>query len=515
MAAQAAESPAVAVGPEPAEAATLWGPPSGGLAARLAVEGNVAVGSAIRITVFLRSAAGGAVTLPPAQTIVGWIAVAQTTPGSKKGFYSERIFFAKGAADWPTELSGERVLASKPIDIAGLAAYSNEDGRNLLMAYLAEASGKPAEALPAGAGKLGKLLATGKAGAKFTVCLPVAGANPVLVTTNKVDFLIGAPDYKTLSPEARKAFEADLLKQFDRDAWSGSQAHDAAAALGQEPATPEEKAVSEIIKMGGQVGGDPHVTNVAVMGDKVTDAGLRNLKEFKSLQELWFYDPKITDASLKELKDLKEIKSLWALGFQNTRITDAGLKDLKELKSLKLLDLSRTLVTGTGLKDLKELQNLQTLKLGGSKVTDDGLKDIKEFKGLRKLELNDTQITDAGLKDLKTLTGLKELDLSDTKITDAGLKDLKELKGLKRLDLIGVQITDAGLKDLKELKGLQWLNLCFTQVTDAGLKDLEELKDLQLFMIVGTKITESGLKELKQALPKAHIDWKLTFPSPD
>jgi hypothetical protein len=236
MAARAAaeESPPGPVGPEQAEASAAWGPPAGGLVARLAVESNVVAGGAIRITVSLRSAAAGAVTLPPAKDVVGWLAVAQTTPGSKKAFYTERIFFAKSAADWPAELGGERVLAFKPVDVAGLAAYSNEDSRALLMAYVAAASGKPAEALPATAGKLGKLLSTGKAVAKFTVCLPVAGANPVLVTTNKVDFLVGTPDYKTLSPEARKAFEADLLKQFDRDAWSGSQAHDAAVTLGKE-----------------------------------------------------------------------------------------------------------------------------------------------------------------------------------------------------------------------------------------------------------------------------------------
>ncbi|MCX5683367.1 MAG: HEAT repeat domain-containing protein [Planctomycetota bacterium] len=249
--AAAEESPPAAAGPEPSEPAAAWGAPSGGLVARLAVESNVMAGGAIRITVSLRSAGGGTVTLPPAKTIVGWLAVAQTTPGSKKGFYTERIFLAKGAADWPAELSGERVLAAKPVDVAALGAYSNEDGRKLLMAYVAEAAGKPAEALPASAGKLGKLLDTGKATAKFTVCLPVAGANPVLVTTNKVEFLVGTPDLKTLSPEARKAFEADLLKQFDRDAWSGSQAHDAAVTLGKE-------ALPALITAASETGRPPH-----------------------------------------------------------------------------------------------------------------------------------------------------------------------------------------------------------------------------------------------------------------
>ena len=280
MAAQAAaeESPAIPVAPEQAEGPSAWGPPGGGLVAKLSVESNVVAGGAIRVTVFLRSAAGGVVTLPPAKTIVGWLAVAQTTPGSKKAFYTERIFLAKGIADWPAELSGDRVLAAKPVDVSGLAAYSNEDARKLLMAYVAEAAGKPAEALPAAAGKLGKLLATGKATAKFTVCLPVAGAAPVTVTSNRVDFLVGTPDYKTLSPEARKAFEAELLKEFDRDAWSGSQAHDAAVTVGKE-------ALPVLIAAAGETNRPPHarlwlVTALCdIQDDRAVDALIKLLDD--------------------------------------------------------------------------------------------------------------------------------------------------------------------------------------------------------------------------------------------
>ena len=54
------------------------------------------------------------------------------------------------------------------------------------------------------------------------------------MTSNSVEFLVGPPDFKALSPEARQAFIADLMKQFDRDAWSGQQAHNTAVRLGAE-----------------------------------------------------------------------------------------------------------------------------------------------------------------------------------------------------------------------------------------------------------------------------------------
>ena len=87
------------------------------------------------------------------------------------------------------------------------------------------------------------------------------------------------------------------------------------------------------------------------------------------------YGTKVTDAGLKELKDLKQLTSLdltWTWG------TAAVLKELKDLKQLTSLDLSGTGVTDAGLKELKDLKQLTTLYLGGTKVTDDGVADLQK-----------------------------------------------------------------------------------------------------------------------------------------
>src|SRR5207253_160541 len=93
----------------------------------------------------------------------------------------------------------------------------------------------------------------------------------------------------------------------------------------------------------------------------------------------------------------------------NTKVTDAGLKVLKELKSLQFLDLGDK-VTDAGLKELRELKNLQTLYLNGTKVTDTGLKELKDLKNLRTLEVAFTAVTDAGVKELKA--ALPKIDIS-------------------------------------------------------------------------------------------------------
>src|SRR5215510_11853533 len=56
-------------------------------------------------------------------------------------------------------------------------------------------------------------------------------------------------------------------------------------------------------------------------------------------------------------------KPVVAVDLGSTTVTDAGLKELKELKTLQSLSLSRTKVTDAGLKELKEIESLQSLNL--------------------------------------------------------------------------------------------------------------------------------------------------------
>ena len=79
------------------------------------------------------------------------------------------------------------------------------------------------------------------------------------------------------------------------------------AGCGQSQAVREEKAVSAILKLGGEVFRDEKLPGRPVYGvdlrnTKVMDADLKNLKELKGLQELWLNDTQITDTGLKELK---------------------------------------------------------------------------------------------------------------------------------------------------------------------------------------------------------------------
>jgi hypothetical protein len=216
------------------DAPAAWGPPSAGLAISLTVEGDVAVGGTLRIKVALHSAAGQVISLPAAKEVSGWLLVGQGTGASRKAYYSEKVFPFRQSADWPAEL-GEGKQVAAAVDVGGSQAFASEDAKKLLAAYLAEtqpAAGKPSEELLKPVGPFNRMLTAGRAMAKFTLCLPNPGGPPTVLTSNSVEIVIGPPELAAMPEAERKAFTADLLAQFDRDAWGGLQAHDTAVRLG-------------------------------------------------------------------------------------------------------------------------------------------------------------------------------------------------------------------------------------------------------------------------------------------
>jgi hypothetical protein len=114
-------------------------------------------------------------------------------------------------------------------------------------------------------------------------------------------------------------------------------------------------------------------------------------------------------------------------------LTDAGMRDIARFKTLQYLSISSTLnlggmqISDAGLKPLAKLQDLRYLMLGGqTKVTDAGMKDLARLKNLQILGLTSTGVTDAGLKELAGLKNLETLYLGSTRVTDASVTALKK-----------------------------------------------------------------------------------------
>lgn len=172
----------------------------------------------------------------------------------------------------------------------------------------------------------------------------------------------------------------------------------AAAADQKGPAapSPEEKAaIAAIEKIGGTV---------------------RAVSANTDLKDVDFHlsGTSLTDEGLAQVKQLKSV--VW-LNLKGTKITDAGLANLAELKSLKRLHLELTGIGDAGMAHLAGLENLEYLNLYGTKVTDAGLKRIAGLKNLKKVYIWQTPVTDAAAAEtMKARPGLQVIGAAELKV---------------------------------------------------------------------------------------------------
>lgn len=107
----------------------------------------------------------------------------------------------------------------------------------------------------------------------------------------------------------------------------------------------------------------------------------------------------ITDKDLDLLLPLK--KQLVWLKLSSKKITDEGLKTIRQLNNLTRLQLDNTLITDKGLISLQSLTSLQYLNLVATKITAQGVVELKGLPKLQSVYLYKTNITGAEWTQLK------------------------------------------------------------------------------------------------------------------
>ena len=201
-------------------------PPATGLCALAQTAAAAAVGDKMVFRLSLRNAGPLAVDPNATTGSTAWLLIG--APGGNACFTGQIRLESEGPGGSP-EPAPVGTLRFQPVDAGAATAYLFDHGLKLTNGYVANAAGER----PAPAGKLKDVLPPGKLRAKWMINVPRgAGAPPLSLWTPALEVVVGPPRLAALSTDARRAYVADLLKRFDRDAWSAREAHEEAVALG-------------------------------------------------------------------------------------------------------------------------------------------------------------------------------------------------------------------------------------------------------------------------------------------
>jgi Leucine-rich repeat (LRR) protein len=172
------------------------------------------------------------------------------------------------------------------------------------------------------------------------------------------------------------------------------------------------------------------------------------------------------------LDDLEHIPVIRAIHFDGTRVTDATVRRLGRFPSLELVSFRNTPVHGQSLEELDRLPKLRALHLAGSKLSDAAVRRLGELRALETLSLDETDISDSALVGVASIDTLRDLSLVGTGVTDEGLNELRKLSSLEYLSLANTKVTIQGVEEVISRQNLRVLDIRGTDVSKKALTTL-------------------------------------------
>lgn len=239
-----------------------------------------------------------------------------------------------------------------------------------------------------------------------------------------------------------------------------------------------------------------HLTGLKVLQLEDTAVSVKGIKLLHNLKSLEYLSlsKTLTDEGLGEISQLKSLKGLY---IGESRLTDAGLMHLANLTSLEELALGQGRMTNAGLAHLAKLPSLRYLMLAGKNFTDAGMIHLKHVPSLRILNAGHLpHLTDAALVHLADTPNLETLSFHWVEaITDEGVAHLTKLPSLKKLDIRHSKVTDKSIAHLSQVKTLEYLVLPDKGITDVGLAHISRLEKLKHFWLTGVHYVDPNMNK--------------------
>src|SRR5262245_11144674 len=142
----------------------------------------------------------------------------------------------------------------------------------------------------------------------------------------------------------------------------------------------------------------PHLQRLDLGNTRVTDDGLGIVGQLRELESVSAVGLTIGDRGVEHLKSLQ----LTHLSLWKTRVSDAGVRHLRQMTTLRMLTLDETQITDAAMEDVGELVNLDDwLGLTDNRLTDAAVPHLSKLTKLRSLNLLRTNVSPEGLRQLR------------------------------------------------------------------------------------------------------------------
>ncbi|MFP4139552.1 MAG: HEAT repeat domain-containing protein [Phycisphaerae bacterium] len=204
-----------------------WGNVTAGLRASIQLKGSPRVGGELPVDLVVENIGSAAVPLGEKPEAIGWAFVLLGAGQTRSAYYTAPIALPARAA-WPDALGSKKQLDWPTVDLANVKVYPYVRGVKIVNGY--PDSG---EKTPKSPGTLGEVLRADALVVRVVTVLPRQGGRSAVLTSNTVKTQVNPPAWKNLTAAQRAAYTQELLKRFDKDAWSGQQAHHAAVKVGK------------------------------------------------------------------------------------------------------------------------------------------------------------------------------------------------------------------------------------------------------------------------------------------
>ncbi len=203
-----------------------WGNVTAGLRVSIQPGESVRVGGKLPVDLVVENIGSAAVPLGERPEAIGWAFVMLGAGQTRAAYYTDPIKLP-AKTTWPKALGPKGRLDWPTVDLAKVKVHPYVRGVKIVDGY--PRRGEKASESP---GTLGDVLRADSLVMRVVAVLPRPGGRSAVLTSNTTKTDVDPPAWKDLSQTQQAAYTRELLKRFDKDAWSGQQAHHAAVKIG-------------------------------------------------------------------------------------------------------------------------------------------------------------------------------------------------------------------------------------------------------------------------------------------